>query len=127
MTKLYIESANAYKRSKENVVVTATGKFLEAKIDKLQEWYYVMPSTDCGLLLIIQEETQQAADKEEFRCVLQKHFDNFNKTVEDTINAYFDDRLIKYVMKLQVSPSRNPDEKKLVIQAYQYLNYPELG
>ena len=56
------------------------------------------------------EKIQQVTDKEEVKCVLQKHFDKYNETVEKPVNIYFSERLVEDLMKLRLSSSRDPDK-----------------
>ena len=108
MTRLFLEGANAHKRSTETVVASTTGKFSESKMARLQGWCGLR-QTERGMIPEIWEKIQQSSEKEEVKCVLEKHFDTFNKSVEEPVHIYFSDRLIEDLTKLRLSPSKDPD------------------
>lgn len=47
---------------------------------------------------------QHVTEKERVKCILEKYFVNFNKTVEQPVNNYFFQGLNEDIMKLRLSP-----------------------
>ena len=52
---------------------------------------------------------QAPRDKEETRAVLIKHFERLSSTLEEPLNIYFSNHLVKDISKLWFLPNRDPD------------------
>ena len=64
--------------------------------------------TKRGMIPKIWGKNQQSSEKEEVKCVLEKHFDTFNKSMKEPLHIFFE-RLIGDLTKLRLLQSKDPD------------------
>ena len=103
-----MEGAVAHKRLADTATPTASGRLSKVQLARLMGWCGLGPGEEDKLPLIW-GKLQAARDKEDARAVLVKHFERLSAGLEEPLNIYFLDRLVEDLIKLRLSPGREPD------------------